>query len=235
MQTEVTITARPDRSPRITATGAITVRQTGRHTIHLVGAAATPLGGDDISVRVEVAPGAHLEVRSVAATIALPSVGRADSTARWELTVGEGGLLVVDPEPTIVAAGAQHRSRTIAHLASDAAVAIHERAQIGRRSVDRQVVDAGGSWQGALTVDLDGDPLLRHQTVIGEHPGVPTTHRAFGSVFRFPDTRGDDVDPNEFVARLSLAGGGTLTTALADTAARCRTLYDALDTRAVLT
>ncbi|RZU48987.1 UreD urease accessory protein [Krasilnikovia cinnamomea] len=44
----------------------------GPATVHLVGGAAGPLGGDDLRLDVEVGPGAWLEVRSVAATLALP-------------------------------------------------------------------------------------------------------------------------------------------------------------------
>jgi urease accessory protein len=41
-------------------------------TVHLVGGAAGPLRGDDLRLDVEVGPGARLEVRSVAAQLALP-------------------------------------------------------------------------------------------------------------------------------------------------------------------
>ena len=40
--------------------------------MHLVSAAATPLGGDTIVLRVIVEPGARLRVRSAAATVTLP-------------------------------------------------------------------------------------------------------------------------------------------------------------------
>ena len=43
-----------------------------RDTVHLVSAAATPLGGDAINIRVVVEAGARLRVRTAAATVTLP-------------------------------------------------------------------------------------------------------------------------------------------------------------------
>jgi urease accessory protein len=48
------------------------VRPDGAVVVHLVGGAAGPLGGDHLALDVEVRPGAVLEIRSVAATLALP-------------------------------------------------------------------------------------------------------------------------------------------------------------------
>ena len=47
----------------------------GPVTVHLVGGAAGPLGGDDLHLAVRVGPGARLRLRSVAATVALPGRG----------------------------------------------------------------------------------------------------------------------------------------------------------------
>ena len=70
--------------------------------MHLVSAAATPLGGDAIHVRVVVEPGARLRVRSAAATVTLPGAATLESHAIWTLEVA--GELDVDPQPTVVAA-----------------------------------------------------------------------------------------------------------------------------------
>ena len=57
-------------------------------TVHLVSAAATPLGGDTISVRVVVEAGARLRLRSVAATVALPGAATLESHAIWDARGG---------------------------------------------------------------------------------------------------------------------------------------------------
>ena len=63
MRSDVLIVARRDRRPRIECSGGLAARDTEPDTVHLVSAAATPLGGDSISVRIVVEPGARLRVR----------------------------------------------------------------------------------------------------------------------------------------------------------------------------
>ena len=115
MRSDVVIVARPGRAPHIECTGGIAARRTEPDTVHLVSAAATPLGGDVISVRVVVEPGARLRVRTVAATMVLPGPDGASRTASWELEVA--GELDLDPQPTIVAAESRHVTTTRLTLA----------------------------------------------------------------------------------------------------------------------
>ena len=88
MLSDVLIVARPDRVPRIECSGGVAARRTDADTVHLVSAAATPLGGDTIRVRVVVEAGARLRVRSAAATMAMPGTATMESHApagisRW--------------------------------------------------------------------------------------------------------------------------------------------------------
>ena len=101
MRSEVVIVARRDRSPRLECSGGIAARRTAPDTVHLVSAAATPLGGDTIHLRVVVEPGARLRVRTAAATVTLPGAACVESHASWCLDVA--GTLDLDPQPTIVA------------------------------------------------------------------------------------------------------------------------------------
>ncbi|MDT5074188.1 MAG: urease accessory protein, partial [Mycobacterium sp.] len=54
MISDVLIVASPGRAPRIECAGGVAGRRTDTDTVHLVSAAATPLGGDTIRVRVVV-------------------------------------------------------------------------------------------------------------------------------------------------------------------------------------
>lgn len=229
MHTRVEIVVEPGRRFRHRASGGLAVRQTGSQAAHLIGTAATPLGGDDIEVRVIVEAGAHLDLGSVAATIALPSSRRVDSTMSWHIELGARARLHLHPEPTVVAAGADHRSQVVVAMSDDAILTLAEDVQIGR-SADLGDKDAGGRWEGGLHVDVDGMPALRHRVALGVGS---TAHRsglrATSSVFRFPDTRGDEVDPEAFAARLSLASGGSLATALGASVADTRRLVDELE------
>ena len=87
MHSEVLLVARANRLPRIECRGGIAARCTHADTVHLVSAAATPLGGDTISVRVVVEPGARLLMRSAAATVILPGAATAASHTRLDLEV----------------------------------------------------------------------------------------------------------------------------------------------------
>ncbi|WP_280340765.1 urease accessory protein UreD [Nocardia neocaledoniensis] len=208
MRTELSIVAAPGRLPRIDAVGGLAGRYTGADTVHLIGTAATPLGGDELDIRVTVLPGARLTVRSVAATIALPSARTPLSVAHWHFELGSGATLDFDPEPTIVAGGARHHTVTTVLLAPDARLRLRERVQIGRSGED------DGSWRGDLIADLDDVPLLRHRLALGA--GTHTDDRlraprALDSELVYPDDRPAWTGGVDAV-RLPLAAGGTLAT-----------------------
>ncbi|MEH3142339.1 MAG: urease accessory protein UreD [Mycobacterium kyogaense] len=202
MRSDVLIVARPGRSPHMESTGALAVRRTGPDTVHLVSAAATPLGGDVMRMRVVVEDGARLRVCTVAATMVLPGTATAESHACW--TVEVAGELDLDPEPTIVAGPSRHVVRTALSLTANATVRVRERVQIGR-SGERQ-----GYWSGALRADLDGTALLRHRIELGSGSLADdeiTAPRAYEGEFHYPAT---DIDAPGVV--LALAGGGCLST-----------------------
>ena len=202
MLSEVLIVASPGRGPRIECVGGLAARRTEADTVHLVSAAATPLGGDTISVRVVVEAGARLRLRSAAATITLPGAANAESRASWVLEVA--GDLDLDPQPTIVAGSSRHVTSTRLAVHGAGRARLRERVQIGR-SFERE-----GFWSGALHADVDGTPLLRHRvelgtgTVADDELGAP---RAAVSELRYPETTYDGAG-----TLFELAAGGALAT-----------------------
>jgi urease accessory protein len=202
MRSDVLIVARRDRRPRIESQGGLAARETEPDTVHLVSAAATPLGGDSVCVRIVVEPGALLRVRTAAATMTLPGPTTLESHAIWTLEVA--GELDVDPQPTVVAAASRHFTST--HLAMDGSsrVRLRERVQIGR-SGERQ-----GFWSGSLHADIGGSALLRHRIEMGrgsvadDELGAPM---ACISELHFPESQADTAG-----VALALAGGGCLST-----------------------
>ncbi|MBX7455144.1 urease accessory protein UreD [Mycolicibacterium sp. 3033] len=202
MRSEVLIVARPGRSPHAECTGAIAVRRTGPDTVHLVSAAATPLGGDTIRMRVVVEEGARLHLRTVAATMVLPGAATSESHACW--TVEVAGTLDLEPQPTIVAGRARHVVHTALSLTAGASVRVAERVQIGRSG------ERDGYWCGALHADVDGTALLRHRIGVGAGSVADdeiTAPRAYHSELHYPAT---DVTARGMT--LALAGGGSLAT-----------------------
>ncbi|UNB55581.1 urease accessory protein UreD [Mycolicibacterium sp. YH-1] len=202
MLSDVLIVARPGRAPGIECTGGVTARRTGADTVHLVSAAATPLGGDTVRIRVVVEPGARLWLRSAAATMAMPGNLSMESRSSWDLEVA--GLLDLDPQPTIVAGPARHISTTRLSLSAEGQARVRERIQIGR-SYERQ-----GFWSGAMYADVDGAPLLRHRVDMGTGSvtdDVLGTPMACVSELRYPETSFDAQG-----TLLELAAGGALAT-----------------------
>jgi urease accessory protein len=202
MHSDVVVVATPDRLPYIECRGGVAARRTEADTVHLVSAAATPLGGDVIAIRLVVEPGARLRLRSVAAAVVLPGPGTRESHSCWTIEVA--GELDVDLEPTIVAADARHLSEVRVELAEDARLRIRERVQIGRTD------EREGFWSGTMTADRCGVPLLRHRLELG--PGsvaddVLGAPLACVSELRFPEPECDAAGTT-----LALAGGGSIST-----------------------
>ncbi|WP_067541884.1 urease accessory protein UreD [Nocardia crassostreae] len=208
MRTELRIVAEAGTLPQIHAVGGLAARRTGPDTVHMIGTAATPLGGDVLDISIVVGAGARLAVRSVAATIALPGRVTRTSVAHWRFEVAAGGELEFDPEPTVVAGGAEHETITTVALEDVARLRLRERVQIGRTGEDH------GYWSGELNADIGDIPLLRHRLELGADAITDdslSAPRALESILTYPDSRPPE-SPTLHEALLPLAVGGTLFT-----------------------
>lgn len=152
----------------------------GQAHVHLVGGAAGPLGGDELSYRLDLGPGARVRVGAVAASIALPGPPGLESGLDIRAVVGEGGELCWAPQPLIVARGARHRTHTLIDLAAGARLVWRDEIQLGRRDEDP------GSVSTRLRVRRAGRPLFDHELALGPRypgslgPAVTGGHRASG-------------------------------------------------------
>lgn len=131
-------------------------RETGPGVVHLVGTAAGPLGGDDVTVAVLLRPGARLAVRSAGATIVQPGGQVCDSRLRLRLTVADGADLDFGCEPTVICDQAEHEAETTLELAGSGQVRLLEQVLLGRSN------EPGGHWIGRTRLTRDGEPELRH-------------------------------------------------------------------------
>lgn len=207
MHSEMLLVASGNRVPRIECRGGgIQARCTAPDTVHLVSAAATPLGGDTIDIRLVVERGGRLRLRSAAATVALPGPETPTSHAHWEIEVT--GCLDLDLEPTVVAAAARHVSSVALSLHDEGRIRFRERVQIGRCG------EREGFWSGSLRADRDDRPLLRHRTELGAGSladDAISAPRAAVNELRYPaEVFGTSAIDGSTV--LELAGGGTLST-----------------------
>jgi urease accessory protein len=208
----------------------IALRPTGPGRVHLIQAAGGPLGGDELGLRVSVAEGSAIEVRSAAATVALP--GPTGEPARWSVDATVDGTLRWWPEQTVVCAGADYRASLRVDVADGARLVLREQVVLGRAG------EPGGRYRGRLTVRVGGVPLLDTETVLDGAddalcgPAGSAGHRVFGSVLVVgPDLpHADEVAHAEDGLRaavLPLDGPGCLVLALGTTA----TLVEAALTR----
>ncbi|MQA97578.1 MAG: urease accessory protein UreD [Streptosporangiales bacterium] len=173
-------------APRVTADG-----------VHLVGQAAGPLGDDDLELDCAVGPGAALRLRSVAASLPLPGPDGGASRFAIGATVAAGGGLDLALEPTIAAAGCDHRAETRVELAEGARLRLREEIVLGRHG------ERPGRYTGLLHVTYAGRPLLRHALALADDavttsPAVPGDARTVGMLLLAgpdvpaPDRRGHD-------------------------------------------
>jgi len=153
------------RLPVLKCESPLLIRRTGPIAVHLVGGAAGPLRGDELRLEIEVGPGARLDVRSVAASLALP--GRPGPPSRLEITatVGPGGWLRWWPEPLIAARGCDHRAVTHVAAADGATLIWRDDLVCGRHG------EESGDVRTDTTVRYAGSMLYRHELAVG--PAAP--------------------------------------------------------------
>lgn len=111
----------------------IVLRQTDRGLTMVTGAAG-PLGGDRTDLSVRIGDGATLAVGSAGAALALPGVHGGASNALVSLDVGTDASLRWEPQPLVVAAGADHVATLDVVLAESARLTLVETLVLGRHA-----------------------------------------------------------------------------------------------------
>ncbi|GIJ74233.1 urease accessory protein UreD [Virgisporangium ochraceum] len=184
----------------------------GATVVHLVGGAAGPLAGDDLDLRIELTGDAAVEVRSVAATVALPGRTRDWSTLTVTVRVGPGATLRWLPEPLIAAAGCRHVSRARVELAAGARLMWRDELVCGRHG------EQPGDLRSELHVRYAGRPLLAHDLAVGPEapgwagPAVLGRARAAGSLLTVNLPHPENAMPLNGPGALTVAVGEDLST-----------------------
>jgi urease accessory protein len=192
--------------------------------VYLVGGAAGPIGGDELSLRIDVGPGAFLRMRTAAAAIALPGPDGLESVLRVSVSVGAGGRLEYLPEPAVVTAGARHATLVSVTLAAGASLALRDEVLLGRHD------ETGGTARWVLQVSYAGRPLLRQSLSVSGcdpaslGPAVLAGHRAAGTLLLVNEPGAAEIPAlaTAEAAVMPLAGPGVLVTALAHDAVSLR-------------
>lgn len=147
-------------SPRVLSTGPGVVR------VALVATRALLLGGDRVRVEVHVGEGVELELVEVSGTVAYAGRGR---SASWDadVRVDDGGLLVWDALPFVVADGADVERSTHVALARGGALGAGGVALLRETLVLGRTGEVGGRLRSRTHVDLSA-------------PGAAPTSRGVG-------------------------------------------------------
>jgi urease accessory protein len=196
-------------------------------TVHLVGGAAGPLRGDDLRLDIRVGPGARLDVRSVAASLALPGPAeRPPSRLAVSAAVADGATLRWMPEPLIAAAGCQHVAVSDIRIGAGGTLIWRDELVCGRHGEDP------GSVCTDMTVRYAGATLYRHELAVGPPaPGwsgaaVLGGGRAVGSVLLVGPNLPAAATLGEDAALMPLAGPGLVAMAVGADIRRVRAVLD---------
>jgi urease accessory protein len=157
-------------SPRILSRGPV-VRAA------LVPTQAGPLDGDHDRIELHVGANTTLVLVPIAATLALPGASRLE----LEATVAEGGVLMLDEPPLIVAEGADVVRTIRIDLAAGAIARVRDIVVLGRAG------EGPGRLDSTLRATLDGRPLLHDALRIepaacDDHVALAPGHRVVGTI-----------------------------------------------------
>jgi len=180
----------------------------GEPVVHLVNSAASPLGGDDLTLTIRVGPHACLTLAGIAASVALPGPRGEKSRTTVHIELDEGATLAYVPEPTVITRRARHESVLTATLAAGAHLHARETLVLGRAN------EEPGELATVLHVTRDGSPVLRQELTVTRE--MLMGKRVLATELSTSDPR--ETASGERWSRTRLAAGGTLTTALADDA-----------------
>lgn len=217
------------RIAELSASAPLGIKRTGPTDVHLIGTAAAPLDGDEVTILLTVEAGTQLTVQTVAATMAWPARGRqAPSVMRIHATVGAGAVLRWLPEPLVPVQGCHHELRCTVELAPTASLLWREELVLGRAG------EEPGQLHSTLRVIRGAVPLLHQELAIdGRHqaPSVLGSARATGTLLavgpEIPEHSCRTHTEGLRGAVLELEAGGRLATATASSAVDLRRWLDA--------
>lgn len=139
----------------------------GRAHVAIVAGGAALLGGDAVSIVVRVGPGCSLLIEDVGGTVAYPSQG---AVSQWDvdIDVADGGSLIWETYPFVVASGARVRRSTRVRYGADATVCLRETLVLGRSG------ECGGTIVTATDVrDTTGAPCFVEELDIDGNAPLP--------------------------------------------------------------
>jgi urease accessory protein len=131
----------------------------------LVGTAAGPLSGDDVSLELILTDGARAELVAAGASLAQGRPGGTVATLSTEVSLGARAELLAAPAPVIVSVGSAVIINVRLRMAATATVEWRELLVLGRSA------EVPGSVELDWQVERAGNPVLRQRIDLSQ-PGL---------------------------------------------------------------
>lgn len=185
--------------------------------VSLAAGAGGPVGGDQLTLYVEVGPGSSLVLSEVSPTLLLPGPRGERSATHVRIRVAADATLIWLPEPIIAARGCDHLHDVVVDLDEGARLFMREELLLGRHG------EQTGRVTQRVSIRHGGRPLYRQDIGIGtpgaDTPAVLGDHRAVGSALIVDPSWGSDPPAARALpgdaALLPLSGPAVLITAAA--------------------
>jgi urease accessory protein len=154
----------------------------GAALLHLHNVSGGLLGGDELSLKVNLAPASIVQLTTTGATrIYRPRAEAAPATQTSQITVGENALLEYVPDPIIPYAGALFSQRTSIHLAAGAGLFWWEILAPGR--------EAHGEVFQYEGLELRTEVTAHNRPICSERVRLEPRHRDLSSLARLGNYR----------------------------------------------
>lgn len=133
--------------------------------LSMLGSAAGPVGGDELTMSVRVGAGASLCIEAVAATMVFPATSGVVSRQRIDIEIAASGHLRWAGQPLLVIAGGHHEQTIRISLGEGAQLDFLDEVALGRTG------ELPGRLDAHLRVERRGAPLIDQRQTYD--PGSP--------------------------------------------------------------
>lgn len=139
------------------------LRETGQAgampRVSMLGSAAGPVGGDELTMSVRVGAGASLCLEAIAATMVFPAMSGVVSKQLLDIEIEAGGYLRWAGQPLLVIEGGNHEQAIYIRLGEGAQLDFLDEVAMGRTG------EHPGRLDAHLRVEREGVPLVDQRQV----------------------------------------------------------------------